>query len=235
MSDRQSTVVHRLFDALASVQAAIDNVTQDREVEVPIKDKANPGQFKGKYRFRYATLPGILTHIRQAMTDNGCWYTQRIDHGFMVTRLFHKSGEWMDAGDLPMPDIKGSAQDAGSIISYFKRYSLTAALGLAAEDDEDGKEGAGDRDEIHMRARGNAPTQPSAAEEVDEPPMGWGDWTRGLMGVLKDKATLAEVDALQEANVALIRALAKVDKAMWRDLRDAFDGRRAALDPKRAF
>jgi hypothetical protein len=234
MSARQSQHVSNLFEALAKVQEQIDNVSQDREVEVPIKDKQTGG-YKGKYKFRYATMPGILTHIRQAMNGNALWYAQRVEAGHMVTRLFHKSGEWMDAGDLPLPDIKGGPQDAGSIFSYWKRYSLTAALGLAAEDDEDAKDAEHHTRELDVRARGAAQAQATTQGEVEEPPMGWGDWTRGLMGVLRDKDTLEEVDALQEANVSYIRALAKVDKAMWRDLRDAFDGRRAALDPKRAF
>ena len=136
MSNMSQSIAN-LMEALATAHTEIENVAQNREVKVPIKDKQT-GAVKGNYSFTYATLAGILHHIRETLTKNGLWYSQFVRDGFMVTRLFHKSGEWMDTGNVPLPDVKGSPQDVGSIISYFKRYSLSAALGLASEEDNDG-------------------------------------------------------------------------------------------------
>ncbi|WP_181008470.1 ERF family protein [Sphingomonas montanisoli] len=222
------------MEALATAHAAIDNVGQDREVEVPIKDRNNPGQFKGKYKFRYATLAGILHHVRPELTKNGVWYTQFVRSGEMVTRLFHKSGEWMDSGQLPMPDIKGSPQDIGSIISYFKRYSLTAALGLAAEEDNDAE--TGEREVSFRAVRSNGREQATeSAPQVEEPPMGWGDWARGLINAVADQGSNEELDALRDTNKRYINAVQRVDRAMHADIGAAFTGRRAALDKNAAF
>lgn len=223
----QSESIAALLDALATAHAKIDNVSQDREVEVPIKDKANPGSYKGKYKFRYATLAGILTELRPALTENGIWYTQRIRGGEMITRLFHRSGEWMDSGHIPMPDIKGSPQDIGSVVSYFKRYSLSEALGIASEEDSDGGE-AGDRD-ISFRARG-APANPSETFDTEEPPQGWGDWTRGLIRTIQGKDTSEDLDALRDANKRLLNVLKRADATMFEDIGKAFAARRGVVD-----
>ena len=46
----------------------------------------------------------------------------------------HKSGQWI-SGQYPLPKGLGS-QDMGKAISYARRYSLCAILGIAAEDDD---------------------------------------------------------------------------------------------------
>ena len=233
MKHFHSESLSSLFEALAAAQSVIDNVTHDREVEVPIRDKNNPGQFKGKYRFRYSTLAGIMNVIRPPLTENGIFFTQYIREGEMITRLFHKSGEWMEAGVIPMPDIKGSPQDIGSITSYFRRYSLSAALGLASEEDNDGEQG--DR-EVSFRARGTPKARDDQEQsKVEEPPMGWGDWARGLLDAVKSRTTPEELQTLQQTNWPYIDRLRHVDKTMFDDLSNAFGAKRAALNPKEAF
>jgi hypothetical protein len=54
----------------------------------------------------------------------------------MVTELLHTSGE-SRAFPIAMPDLPSDPHEAGSLISYFKRYGLCAALGLVADDDDD--------------------------------------------------------------------------------------------------
>jgi antitoxin component of MazEF toxin-antitoxin module len=223
-----SPTVAAIFEALAAVQAKIDNVTQDREVEVPIKDKATGG-IKGKYKFRYATLAGILHHIRDAMTENGVWYTQFIRGGEMVTRLFHKSGEWIDGGNLQLPDFKGGPQDIGSIVSYFKRYSLTMALGLAAEEDNDAEVGEREVSFRAVRRREQAEETQGSAPAVEEPEEGWGDWARSLIEKVRAQSTNEELDALRDENKRLINGASKIDKTMHKAIGEAFSARRAVI------
>jgi len=57
------------------------------------------------------------------------------------TVLMHESGEWVSNElTLEVADEKGksAAQVAGSLISYLRRYSLSAALGIYADEDTDG-------------------------------------------------------------------------------------------------
>ena len=57
------------------------------------------------------------------------------------TRIVHESGEYLTSTVyLPITDEKGKsdAQVAGSIISYLRRYSLAAMLGMYADEDVGG-------------------------------------------------------------------------------------------------
>ena len=51
--------------------------------------------------------------------------------------LLHSSGEWLELEPITLKMDKISAQGAGGAITYARRYSLSAALGIASEDDDD--------------------------------------------------------------------------------------------------
>ena len=54
------------------------------------------------------------------------------------TTLLHASGEWISCGILALPVNKVDCQGFGSALTYARRYSLSAAVGIAAEADDDG-------------------------------------------------------------------------------------------------
>jgi hypothetical protein len=84
-----------------------------------------------------ASKPVLAKHglsIAQMPTSNG-------DKIGITTILMHSSGEWIESTMmLPIGEAKGvsTAQAAGAIISYLRRYSLASALGMYAEEDVDG-------------------------------------------------------------------------------------------------
>lgn len=60
---------------------------------------------------------------------------------FLTTRLYHTSGQWIDCGALAMPKLdpnRGTniAQMLGSAITYCRRYTVMAAVGLSPVDDD---------------------------------------------------------------------------------------------------
>ena len=61
----------------------------------------------------------------------------------------HESGQWL-ASECRMPydntGSKNAIQSMGSAITYARRYSLSALVGVVADDDDDG-EGAWRRDD----------------------------------------------------------------------------------------
>ena len=54
----------------------------------------------------------------------------------------HESGQWL-ASECRMPydntGSKNTVQSMGSAITYARRYSLSALVGVVADDDDDGK------------------------------------------------------------------------------------------------
>ena len=94
---------------------------------------------------KYADLGSVIETARKPLAENGLSFTQLTigdAHTIGVeTVLMHESGEWLSSTiSLDTSDEKGksSAQVAGSIISYLRRYSLAAIIGIYADEDTDG-------------------------------------------------------------------------------------------------
>jgi hypothetical protein len=52
----------------------------------------------------------------------------------------HESGQKLESV-LDLPTAEKTPQEAGSLFTYYKRYALSAALGISTEEDDDGKAG----------------------------------------------------------------------------------------------
>ena len=107
------------------------------EVADPIKNKVS-------HTSRYADLPQILEVCRPLLSKHGLSVMQfpGNNNGKMTveTILTHKSGEWVSGiYEMDMIEQKGTnaAQAAGIVITYMRRYALTALMGIAAQDDTD--------------------------------------------------------------------------------------------------
>jgi hypothetical protein len=91
------------------------------------------------FKSNYADLASVWEAIRIPLSDNGLAIiqtTQNNDKGIEVeTTLLHISGEWC-AGSLFMPAEKTTAQAFGSLLTYGRRYSLAAIVGIAQIDDD---------------------------------------------------------------------------------------------------
>tara|TARA_R110000824_G_scaffold132322_1_gene294776 strand:+ start:265 stop:900 length:636 start_codon:yes stop_codon:yes gene_type:complete len=122
---KTSESINEIATALAKAQGAIQN---------PAKDKDNPF-FKSKY----ADLAEVLNVIRSAFPENGLAliqapFTAENGNIGVTTMVTHSSGQWMsDSIDIPAQG-KNLAQEAGSAISYLRRYSASAFAGVAQED-----------------------------------------------------------------------------------------------------
>lgn len=97
----------------------------------------------GSYRYSYADLASVTSAVRPTLAAHGLTVAQDVTgttDGMVeiTTRVYHTGGHVEIFGPLPMPRGRGP-QDTGSAITYGRRYSLMAALGLATEDD-DGKQ-----------------------------------------------------------------------------------------------
>ena len=100
-------------------------------------DKTNPA-----FKSRYASLAAILKTIGPVLAKHGLAIVQfpvSADGKVgCVTRIVHESGESMEE-TLLLPLAKADPQGAGSAITYARRYGLSGALGIVADDDDDGE------------------------------------------------------------------------------------------------
>lgn len=116
------------------------------EIKGAIKDAENP-----YFKSSYADLASVWDACRSALSKNGLAVVQTTtDCEFgkirLVTRLIHKSGQWIKSALLLKP-MKDDPQALGSAITYGRRYSLAAMVGVAPEDD-DGNAASGKKSEL---------------------------------------------------------------------------------------
>jgi len=123
----KSESITNLVKALAAFQGKMTAVK---------KDATNPF-----YKSRYATLDTIWESIRKPLSENGLSVAQTMNltpdnKSVLETTLYHTSGEWINGTQLVNP-VKDDPQSLGSAISYARRYSLSAILGIVADEDDD--------------------------------------------------------------------------------------------------
>ena len=116
----------KLFTALAAFQQ-----------EVPVIFESSTG-----YGYKYADLKQILSTINPIMKKHKLGFTQLLNDDKITTVVFHTlSGESIQS-EVTIPSdvvLKGmnKYQIVGSGITYYRRYSLSAILGLITDADND--------------------------------------------------------------------------------------------------
>lgn len=91
----------------------------------------------GPMRYTYADLSDVLNEARPKLREQGLALSQvaTAEHG-VTTTLFHESGQWIMFAPLKLIPAGSTPQHVGSAITYARRYSALAVLGMATEDDD---------------------------------------------------------------------------------------------------
>ena len=122
---KTSDTIGKIAEALCKAQSHMGKV---------VKGNKNPF-----FKSSYANLESVLDVCRAPLTEHGLCFLQpaSFEEGRFVvtTRLIHSSGEWIEE-TLSMKPKEDSPQAGGSAITYMRRYSLVAMLGLADTDDD---------------------------------------------------------------------------------------------------
>ena len=112
------------------------------------------------FKSNYASLSDILQSVMPLLSSSGLSITQPMrvtDNGtILITRLLHESGEVIDS-EMFLPH-NPDPQRYGSLISYYKRYQLTALLGIATIDEDDDANRASGKDVGYKPSPVKSPT-----------------------------------------------------------------------------
>ena len=117
----------QIYPALAKFQELVEKIDQNGEVKLP------------SYSFKYATLSNILDKIKPAMKEAKLGYTQYVKESSLITKVFSAEDGSCVESVMPIP-VGGDPKNVGGSITYFRRYCLTAMLGIAGEEDKDAPE-----------------------------------------------------------------------------------------------
>lgn len=135
----EANQARKAFDeAVAAAKAEIPTIAKNREVDFTSS--------KGRTNYRHEDLAEIARTVDPILSRHGLSYrfraTSNPSEPVTVTCILsHRSGHFEETTLSAGRDESGnknSIQAVGSAITYLQRYTLKAALGLAASNDDDG-------------------------------------------------------------------------------------------------
>jgi len=130
----ESATLGELYKALAKTQG---------EMGAAATDSKNPF-----FKSNYADLSAVVGSSRPYLAKNGLCVIQRVlsleGVDYLATRLAHGSGEWLESRIQIQPQ-KADIQTLGSYITYLRRYSYAAMIGVVTRGEDDDGERAMER------------------------------------------------------------------------------------------
>ena len=142
------------------------------------------------YTFKFADLADVMEAVKAALAKYELAVTHTTGPGqsglVLESFIRHSSGEMLRSL-MPMPFMDGRPQDWGSHLTYLRRYLVSAMLGVASDEDDDGNAASGNPREIEGNetkgksapaAKQNAPAKdqskaaPKAAAQTPPPTIG---------------------------------------------------------------
>ena len=159
---KHSESIAALAGALAKAQL---------QIEPASKNATNP-----HFRSHYADLASIWDACRGPLNTNGLSIVQfpcdgEVGRIGLCTMIVHSSGEWMSE-TITVKALKEDPQFLGGVLTYLRRYSLAAVVGVTATEDDDGNAAS-----TPANARASAPAQrpyippPVSPPAVNAPPV----------------------------------------------------------------
>ena len=162
----QSTEINEVLAALVKAKSHIGSITR--------------GAHNPFHKSSYADLSSILNEIEPHLQKEGIAVLQPVHENHIVTTFVHTSGQYVSVMGTELVAAKqNDPQAMGSAITYARRYSLSAALSLNAEKDDDGE-----------KAMNRKPSKPSKLSlRVDDE-----NWAK-VINALQNGFTFKQIEA----------------------------------------
>ena len=133
----ENTDKSELFEALARAQANFGQVKKSGKANIPTKSGAN-------YTYNFAKLSDVLGATIPALNNEGIYFSQHPNYSLssngtivsIVSTLSHKSGASISHESIPLFYNMNDAKQAGSVMTYLRRYGACQLLGIEGDDDD---------------------------------------------------------------------------------------------------
>jgi hypothetical protein len=136
VSEYRSPLIGQLVAARAKATKEIKTIIKDKKATIPNKNGENG------YQYAYADLANVMDAVDDALAAQEIAIFQTLQERggkpVLITTLAHSSDQWVSS-ELRVSSIDAGPQVFGSALTYARRYSVLAILGLAPDADDDGK------------------------------------------------------------------------------------------------
>jgi len=200
--------------AMAKAQASI---------KTALKDAKNP-----HFKSNYADLTSIWEACREALSKNGLSVVQipgfDANDVWLETMILHSSGESI-SGRYPLRPQQNTPQAYGSALTYARRYSLAAMVGVVADDDDGNAASQRGNSEPEPRREAPPPSPSTASAKA---------WVEAAKDFIEKCISEREIDAWYGHNTDRLSKLQKLDGGLFKDIMQAIVDQRAAVQVKDA-
>lgn len=199
---------------------AFDSAISKAKSEIPVIRKGNLVDFttnRGTTRYSYEDLATIAATIDPILSKYGLSYRFRTNSdskSVTITCVLSHSAGHCEENSLYAPHDasgnKNAIQAVGSAVTYLQRYTLKAALGLAAAADDDARGGNAPPPPTQQRAPTPTPAQSAPPPAPPPPPAPTGEQVYPVVQVL----TVKEVHSKPEATKPWTAYFCKFDSGI---------------------
>lgn len=217
----------------SETQTALIAALLECQKAFPLIEKTKNGQ-AGNRKFKYAPLEAIKAICDPILHSNGLVLTQGADGHILETRLDHVSGEWRETR-MPVNEVHASDQAYGIEISYKRRYSYQAILGVVTEEDVDGN---GRQKAAKPEADGSAGSFKHTPRGGigDDLPEDWKTYLKDLAddceGFVRDGKSMEALEAIEKDNLDDTQRIyleSQMDAQTRRSLKEAAQAQREKM------
>ena len=210
-----------LATALAKAQA---------EIKAALKDSKNP-----HFKSSYADLTSVWDACRGALTKNGLSVIQKTDFAegevWLETMLLHADGDQI-VGRYPLRPQQQTPQGYGSALTYARRYSLAAMVGVVADEDDDGNAASAPRSETIRQVETPPSTMTSRKNEAAGQRTA-SQYRADCIAALAKIKTSAELTAWSDAERDTLEKLEKASRDAHTAIMDKVAETMDRVSPKR--
>lgn len=183
-----SQQINEIAKALSEFQSNLPKIEKDANVNL------------GSYSFSYAPLETIIQAIKPLLKQTGLSFLHVMNDSILECIILHSSGQCINTGGIAIK-MSNKMQDMGSSMTYARRYTLCAALGIVAEDDDDGNSSDGNKIEsLDSRKWLNK---------------GTAVWDKAVEGIKTGKGTVEDIAKAYKINKKNREELQQIENAAW--------------------
>ena len=185
---KTSEQINEIAKALSEFQSNLPKIEKDANVNL------------GSYSFSYAPLETIIQAIKPLLKQTGLSFLHVMNDSILECIILHSSGQCINTGGIAIK-MSNKMQDMGSSMTYARRYTLCAALGIVAEDDDDGNSSDGNKIEsIDNRKWLNK---------------GTAVWDKAVEGIKTGKGTVEDIAKAYKLSKKNREELQQIENAAW--------------------
>jgi hypothetical protein len=154
-----------------------------------------------------------------------------MENGISVETVLYGYGEEIATGPVSVPAQKITAQGYGSAMTYAKRYSLAMAVGIAADEDDDGEAAEDEKPQAAPKKTKPKPVKQAAGDQDYTTEAGAKAFLKGWVEVVLPMHD--DLSGVFANNRGAITTIQEHHPAIFEEMKQAYNSRKAQIEAEK--